>query len=168
MDQNAVYARLWWTRLLVAALGERLVDPWWRSSFLLPTGMRYGQRIFPRSFLKAALTSATVAACRDHDASIGRRSFHLFRFPQYIERQLVGLEGELENSQVPDNLDTLLSELAAIQADIHVSGASGPKSLGQIDAVKKATTPAMLASLYLAAVHTGKRVYPYFEAEGDE
>ena len=70
------------------------------NGVLSSTGLRYVQRLFPRMYLAAALESATVAARRDHDANIGRRSFHLFRLSAHMERQLADLirtEGALGN-----------------------------------------------------------------------
>src|SRR5215471_6648991 len=108
---------LYHLRLYVAALGERLSPPWWRTEFLSPTGLRIVQRLFPRIYLAAALESATVAARRDHDANIGRRSFHLFRLSAYMERQLAELirtEGAFADSTVPDTSAQLLEMVEAL------------------------------------------------------
>jgi len=168
MSTNAVYEQLLRTRILVAAIGERLPTPWWRTEFLSTTGLRIGQRIFPRSFVRTAVTSATVAACRDHDINTGRRSYHLFRFPAHLERQLTGYADKLNNLSIPNDYESLLTELSIIQSSAAVQAASGPKSLGSVEAVPHPGVPSTLASLYLDAARTGKRVYPYFEAVGDE
>jgi hypothetical protein len=168
MSTNAVFEQLLRTRILVAAIGERLPTPWWRTEFLSTTGLRIGQRIFPRSFVRAAVTSATVAACRDHDINTGRRSFHLFRFPAHLERHLNGFADKLNNLSIPSDYESLLTELSIIQSSATVQAASGPKSLGPVEAVPHVSVPSTLASLYLDAARTGKRVYPYFEAVDDE
>src|SRR5207244_4560780 len=104
-------------RLHVAALGERRSPPWRRTEFLSPTGLRYVQRLFPRTYLASALESATVAARHDHDANIGRRSFHLFRLPAYLERQLVDLirtEDAFADPTIPDTPAQLIAALEAL------------------------------------------------------
>ena len=104
MPEATLIDQLLRTRLLVAALGERVQEPWWRTQFLTTTGLRVGQRIFPRRFGAAALSTATAAACRDHDVHTGRRSFHLFRLPGQIENQLVKAANQLVNWEIPDQL----------------------------------------------------------------
>lgn len=168
MSTSAGVEQLLRTRLLVAAIGERLPTPWWSTAFLSTTGLRIGQRVFPRSFQRAALTSTTAAACRDHDTNTGRRSFHLFRFPAHIERELSRLSDQSQDWSLPNDCASLISELAIIQSTTKVPPASGPKSLGSVETVTRQQIPSMLASLYSDAVRAGNRVYPYFEAIGDE
>jgi hypothetical protein len=154
-------------RFYVAALGERLSPPWWRTEFLSPTGLRYIQRLFPRTFLAAALESATVAIRRDHDANIGRRSFHLFRLPAYMERQLAGLirtEGAFADSKIPDTPAQIIEVLEALVLQETTLGGTGPRLLGSINDISKSTTINKLASLYVYAARQGERIYPYFEA----
>ena len=120
-------------RLQVAALGERLSPPWWRTEFLSPTGLRIVQRLFPRTYLATALESVTVAARRDHDAHVGRRSFHLFRLPAHIEQQLANLirtEGAFADSTIPDTPAQLLEVLEAVALQGASRGGTGPRLLG--------------------------------------
>ena len=154
-------------RLHVAALGERLTPPWWRTEFLSSTGLRYVQRLFPRIYLAAALESATVAARRDHDANIGRRSFHLFRLSAHMERQLTDLirtEGALGESIVSDTPAQLIEMLEALTLSEARLVGTGPRLVGSINDITKPTTVNRLASLYAYAARKGERVYPYFEA----
>ena len=154
-------------RLHVAALGERLSPPWWRTEFLSPTGLRYVQRLFPRTYLASALASATVAARRDHDANIGRRSFHLFRLPAHMERQLVDLirtEGAFADPTIPDTPAQLIAALEALMLPGTTLVGAGPRWLGSINDIGNATTINTLASLYAFAARKGERIYPYFEA----
>src|SRR5436853_2336096 len=123
-------------RLHVAALGERLSPPWWRTEFLSSTGLRYVQRLFPRMYLAAALESATVAARRDHDANIGRRSFHLFRLPAHMECQLADLrrtQGAFANSTVPDTSAQLIEILEALALPEATLAGTGPRLMGSIN-----------------------------------
>ena len=154
-------------RLQVAALGERLSPPWWRTEFLSQTGLRYVARIFSRTALTAALESTTMAARREHDASIGRRSFHLFRLPAHLESQLahvIHTDGVFTDSGLPDTPEDIIAalEVLALQ-DTTLTGA-GPRLLGSIKDIHKPATITKLAALYAHAARKGERTYPYFEA----
>jgi len=154
-------------RLHVAALGERLSPPWWRTEFLSPTGLRFVQRLFPRAYLAAALESATVAARRDHDANIGRRSFHLFRLPAHIERQLADLmrtDDVFADATIPDTPVQLIEVLEALALQGTTLVGTGPRLLGSLNDINTPTTINKLASLYAYAARKGERIYPYFEA----
>jgi hypothetical protein len=154
-------------RLQVAALGERLSPPWWRTEFLSPTGLRIVQRLFPRTYLATALESATVAARRDHDAHVGRRSFHLFRLPAHIERQLANLirtDRAFADSAIPDTSAQLIEVLEAVALHGVPLGGTGPRLLGASNDISKPITIDKLASLYAYAARQGERIYPYFAA----
>jgi hypothetical protein len=165
-SQSHIYA-ICHVRLHVAALGERLSPQWWRTEFLSPTGLRYVQRLFPRTYLAAALESATAAARRDHDANIGRRSFHLFRLPAHMERQLADLirtEGALTDSKILDTPEQIIEVLEAFALQGTTLTGTGPRLLGAIKDISTPTTINKLTSLYAYAARTGERTYPYFEA----
>ena len=158
-------------RLYVAALGERLSPQWWRTEFLSPTGLRFAQRLFPRTYLAAALESVTVAAGRDHDANIGRRSFHLFRLPVHIERQLgdfIRTDGAFADSQLPDTPAQLIEVLQALAFQESTLVGTGPRLLGSMNDIATPLTIKKLASLYAYAARQGERTYPYFEAVDHE
>jgi hypothetical protein len=165
-SQSHIHA-IWRLRLHVAALGERLSPQWWRTEFLSPTGLRIVQRLFPRTYLATALESATVAARRDHDANIGRHSFHLFRLPAHIERQLQDLirtEGAFTDSKIPDTPEQIIEVLEALALQGTTLIGTGPRLLGSIKDISTPTTVNKLASLYAYAARKGERIYPYFEA----
>lgn len=157
-------------RLVVAALGERLPKPWWRSQFLTSTGLRYMARIFPRRPLAAALESVTVAARREHDANVGAQSYHLFRLPSQLEDQLAETirDSGLDASDLPDSTEGLTGALAQFGSGISLSSGSGPKSLGCIKEVLNPTTLGRIAKLYATAVQQETRIYPYFDEAGDD
>ncbi|QDT02212.1 hypothetical protein K227x_05840 [Rubripirellula lacrimiformis] len=168
MANNSIIDGLLKARLLVAALGERISEPWWKSQFLTPAGMNIGQRIFPRSTGVAALSSATVAARKDHDDKTGLRSFHLFRFPSSIEHQLVDVANELADWTLPTESTDIVQLLQEMSEGSDIKFSKGPKSLGKITEIQKASTPRDIASLYAASIAKNQRVYPYFEAADDE
>ena len=168
MADNSIIDGLLRARLLVAALGERVSEPWWKSQFLTPTGMNIGQRIFPRSTGKAALSSATVAARKEHDDKTGLRSFHLFRFPSSIEHQLVEVANEQTDWSLPTDSAEIVRMLQEMSEGSGIKFSKGPKSLGTITEINRASTPRDIASLYAASIAKNQRVYPYFEAVDDE
>ena len=166
-NTNATIHELLKLRLLVAALGERLPQPWWRSQFLSPTGLRYMERIFPRRFAAAALESATVAACREHDANVGARSYHLFRFCPHLEDRLAKAvaEGALDSDILPETAPGLLALITQLGSDTDLPSGTGPKSLGSVDDILKPSTLAKIAGLYARAAQDKSRIYPYLEAD---
>lgn len=169
MPQKAVY-QLLRMRLLVAALGERLPQPWWRSQFLTPTGLRYVERIFPRLPLAAALASVTLAARREHDANLGIQTYHLFGLLPHLEGQLAESvrDEALGANDLPDRVEALTKELEQIHVGDSPSTVTGPKSLGKINEMLNPDTLGRMASMYAAAAREQIRVYPYFETDGDE
>ena len=157
-------------RLLVAALGERLPQPWWRSQFLTPTGLRYMERVFPRRSVPVALESATVAARRDHDTNVGARSYHLFRLPPHLEDQLAETiaDGGINADDLPDSTEGLAERLTQLSSAASLPSGSGPKLLGTVTQVLKPAVLGSIAGLYARAAQEETRIYPYFEASSDE
>ena len=169
VPQKAVH-QLQRIRLLVAALGERLPQPWWRSQFLTPTGLRYVKRIFPRLPLAAAIASTTLAARREHDMNLGIHTYHLFRLPPHLEDQLAESirDGALDANDLPDTVGALTEELEQIHVGDFHSKITGPKSLGKINALLNPETLGRMASMYATAAREQTQVYPYFEETGDD
>lgn len=155
-------------RCVVAALGE--ANRWWRSTFLSPTGLSFLQRVYPRTFVAAAVRSAAVAARVEHDARIGRgQVVHLFRLPTVPERAIDDSLREWDGATqakvremlaAPEGTITVFRDLAGGQRP---NGTEGPMNCGNASRVGEPSTVAFLAAQYLAAFERGKRVYPYFE-----
>ncbi len=73
-------------RALVLALGETNKPAWWRTEFMNETGLRFLERLYPRSVLQAALHAAGKSSCEIHDQAIGRSGvYHLYRLPGNLE-----------------------------------------------------------------------------------
>ena len=88
-QQTESLARL---RLLVAMLGEAAHAKWWRTEFLTAAGLRFLDRLYPRTSCAAALRATSVAARDLHDSSVGRGGvYHLFRLPGASEAPLDAL-----------------------------------------------------------------------------
>lgn len=156
-------------RLLVGALGERAAPPWWRTQFMSEVGLRMGARLFPRTVMRAALESVTLAARREHDAHLGPRLFHLFRLPVAIESSLFDL---LEKPDFTSGLTAPPADLPALLRTLGSSStgagtlASGPQRLGPVSRLTDPEIVGEVAAAYARAAASGLRVYPYFDAEG--
>jgi hypothetical protein len=155
-------------RLLVAVVGERLPRPWWRSQFLTPTGLRYLVRIFPRTYRAAAFASATVGARRDHDATLGTTCFHLFRLPADLEDQIARATFPPGLDPIPDSLEQVIAELDTLGTRNEEASKPGPRSFGPVKGITKPATVGALAFSYAQAAGSDQRIYPYFEAVGDD
>jgi hypothetical protein len=108
-----------------------------------------------------------MAARRDHDASIGRRSFHLFRLPAHLENQLAHLihsDGVFADFEIPDTPEHLIESLEVLARQGTALTGIGPRLLGSIKDMHTPATITKLASLYAHAAREGERTYPYFEA----
>ena len=76
-----------------------------------------------------------MAARRDHDANIGRRSFHLFRLPAYMENQLVDLmrtEAAFADSDIPDTPEQIIEVLESLAPQETTLTGTGPSLVGSI------------------------------------
>lgn len=155
-------------RFVVAALGE--TNRWWRTSFLSATGLSFLQRIYPRTFLAAAIRSTCEAARLEHDARIGRGQVaHLFRLPSALERALDdALRGIDEASRAkhreillaPDGPVAVLRTLAAGHSS---KGGEGPVNCGAASHLQDRSVVSLLAAQYLSGFEAGRRLYPYLE-----
>jgi len=72
-QHNRVVEGVFRLRAVVLALGESAQPPWWRTAFLNETGLRFLERLYPRTAFHAAVHAAGHAACDVHDQAIGRR-----------------------------------------------------------------------------------------------
>lgn len=160
-------------RALVLALGETVVPAWWKTEFMNETGLRFLERLYPRTPIRAAIHAAGRAACAAHDKAVGRVGvYHLFRLPE-------SLESEIHASPSPDDVEfisqlrsclgrreDLLEMLSALCIGPPAKGpVAGPNRIGfESDAVKTDAL-GMAASVYHGAFKQGKPTFPYFAAE---
>ncbi len=157
-------------RAIVAALGETVVPPWWKTDFLSETGFSFLGRLYPRSTYNAAVHAAGRAACDAHDKATGRSGvFHLFRLPDALEVELYHLASSDDAEFVadfraslrqPELLLGLLSSLCA--SKVSSVDPVGPTKLSidpdHIDAVGLSE----MASMYRVAFSAGRQAFPYF------
>lgn len=159
-------------RLLVGAAGELASPPWWRTQFCTPAGFRQLNRLFPRSALRAALESVSLAAAREHDERVGSRAVHLFRLPSHVEQRLADLLSDpesLNQLSIPTGaLDALASDLETFAGETQHSDGSGPRNLGPASRLTRSSAIAEIAAAYGQSLRDGVRLYPYFEMEDTE
>ncbi len=165
-EQLPVLVRMIHLRFLVGALGERL--GWWSSRFTDDVGLRRMATSFPRTSLRAALESVTIAARRDHDGKLHPDTVHLFRLDGAQEdaasQLLAG--GTVQLQAPPATIEDILVALDAIGAPDDGSAPLGPCSLGKTPRTRLQAGVADLARVYAAAARSDRRAIPYFEVAG--
>lgn len=152
-------------RTLVAYLGERDQFNWWDCSFLNGTGRKFLAINYPKTALAAAVHAASDAACRMHDARIGKgRVFHLFRLPAMMERKIHrrALElGATEGALWLENKEAAMGQLEKL-ATKPASVPTGPIKAGAIAALSAPATIGTLAGFYSNAFKSEQQTLPYF------
>lgn len=152
-------------RFLVGALGERL--GWWPSRFTGEIGLRRLATSFPRTALRAALESVTIAARRDHDERLSPACVHLFRLPNAQEDTIAHhLAQGTGLTAPPADLDGILAALDRIGPPDGCAPPIGPCSLGRDQRTRLSAAVADLARVYGGAARSGERAIPYFETAG--
>lgn len=160
-------------RTIIAALGERMNPPWWRTQFLTDVGLRTLGRVFPRTAIRTALESTTIVARADHDKRIGiGRRYHLFRLPTALEHVLIDAMMEEPfcveaTALVKEQRDDLLCELAKLANLRAVPTTEGPFKLAPAVLLLERSAIEEMAAHYRTSVETGRRVFPYFEEAED-
>ncbi len=159
-----VVLRLTRLRFVVGALGERV--GWWPSRFTDEMGLRQLKRTFPRTALRAAFESVSVAARRDHDEKpIPRDSIHLFRLGPIQEDTIAHhlAQGSAQLKMPPATTDEILAELDEMGPPDQAPPPIGPCSLGKAQRTRSNAAVADLARVYAAAARNDQQAIPYFE-----
>jgi len=155
-------------RTIVAALGERVTPPWWRTQFLTEVGLRAMVRVFPRTAASAALNSVLLAARADHDKRIGVGGrYHLFRLPSNIEHAIALLMSEASFRAKAVGLVTkppeeLIHELGPMTHGRKTTAAEGAVRVGPSRSILQPAGVEALAVYYSDSFKTGRRAFPYF------
>jgi len=156
-------------RCAVAAAGE--AHKWWRSTFLSTIGFSFLQRVYPRTFVAAAVRSASEAARLEHDARIGRgQVVHLFRLPIALERAIDDALRGMDASAQAERREVLIASqgplnlLRRLAAGRKLNGGvEGPIACGPAARLHEQSATSLLAAQYLAGFEAGRQVYPYFD-----
>ena len=159
-------------RVLVSVLGESAHMKWWRTEFLTSAGLRFLDRLYPRTSCAAAVRATGVAARALHDSNIGRGGvYHLFRLPETLEEQIHTMaRGGYFEEVLPElrsslgDREAILSQLDALATDLPETE-RGPQRIGSVQDLRRDKLAGMWAGAYLSAFRQGYRVFPYFEAE---
>jgi len=160
-------------RALVLALGECARPSWWKTEFMNETGLRFLERLYPRTSFRAAVHAAGKAACEAHDRAVGRIGvYHLFRLPESLEAEINRTSPNADDGFVAGirsalgDSGRLLKLLASLCIGTEgMDSAPGAKRIGTdrdlitVDAFGKA------ASVYHRAFSQGKPGFPYFAVD---
>ena len=156
-------------RVVVAALGEVVDPPWWRTEFLTPAGIRFLERLYPRTYFVAAVESTGKAAMVIHDRSVGRvGAYHLYRLPADLEIELQTSRTDLENRGVQDfsgalgDRNLLLQFLTNLGEEACPEVDQGPFRVGSGSDVHTNHGLSMSAAVYLKAFSKSVHGFPYF------
>jgi hypothetical protein len=157
-------------RMLVGSLGENASPAWWRSEATTAAGIRFLERLYPRTSLVASIETVSHAARLVHDVPLAQvGQYHLFRLPIADE---LAIRGRLRQPQGMDDLRRLtgwssterFEALVALAGSETAPSARGPVNCGSILAFHKKHTIQRLCAVYLAGFKNGQPVYPYLEA----
>lgn len=160
-------------RTLVLALGESADPPWWNTEFMNETGLRFLERLYPRTFFRAAVHSAGKAACEVHDQAVGRVGvYHLFRLPEVLEADIHTIPQAQDDSffrqfrVVLDQKDHLMEMLNNLSgAENKKKFTPGPQRIGMDTDLMTRKAFYETASVYMDAFGKGKQSFPYFASE---
>ena len=160
-------------RALVLALGESTTPAWWKTEFMSETGLRFLERLYPRTSFQAAVHAAGKAASDAHDRASGRVGvYHLFRLPESLEAEMNRISPDFDEEFVsrfraglghPDKLMELLASLCSGAAGTDV--APGAKRIGTDKDLMTADGFEKTAEVYLHAFAHGKVGFPYFAGD---
>lgn len=159
-------------RALVLALGESTAPAWWKTEFMNETGLRFLERIYPRTSFQAAIHAAGKAASDAHDRAVGRVGvYHLFRLPESLETEISRMppdsdEGFFSGLRAAlGHPDKLMELLAPLCGEAGTDPAPGAKRIGPDKDLMTAVGFEKTAAVYHHAFAQGKPGFPYFAAE---
>ncbi|MCY4141869.1 MAG: BrxE family protein [Rhodobacteraceae bacterium] len=160
-------------RALVLALGESGDSCWWKTEFMNETGLRFLERLYPRTFFSAAIHAAGEAACNAHDRAVGRVGvYHLFRLPEFVDVELnhmpfdADMEFLAEFRAALSDTGKLMEMLARLCGESGgVSSVVGARRIGNEKDMMTCAAFKAVADDYHRAFMRGYQVFPYFAAE---
>lgn len=136
------------------------------------TGVRFLERLYPRTFFNAAVHAAGKAATEAHDKAVGRVGvYHLFRLPETLEIEINRMSLDSDQEFIPlfrarlgqsDKLLEILSRLFHSQENV---GDLGARRIGAYEDLNKIAYCEKMAAFYHYAFSEGKLGFPYFTNE---
>jgi hypothetical protein len=159
-------------RALVLALGESADPAWWKTGFMNETGLRFLERLFPRTYFQAAVHAAGKAASDVHDQAVGRVGvYHLFRLPESLETEIYRTPPDIDDDflsalrGVLGQKEKLMEMLSSICSGEKAETAHGAKRIGTDHDLMNAEGYRKTAAMYYTAFVKGKPVFPYFASD---
>jgi len=160
-------------RVLVLALGESALPAWWKTEFMNETGLRFLERLYPRSSFRAAVHAAGKAACEVHDRAVGRVGvYHLFRLPESLEVDVYESQPSTDEGFIESlrsclgQQDKLLDMLTPLcDGEELKNNAAGPRRIGTDSDAATVEALGRAAAVYHQAFNLGQPTFPYFAAE---
>lgn len=161
-------------RAVVLALGESVSPAWWKTGFMNETGLRFLERLYPRTVFHAAVHAAGKAARDVHDRAVGRVGvYHLFRLPESLEIEL----HRMPPAQAEDFFrtlrnalgrpDELMKLLAPMGDGERADAAPGARKIGTDKDMMTTAGIRKTAAFYHTAFARNEPGFPYFTAERD-
>jgi hypothetical protein len=160
-------------RALVLALGETAQPAWWKTEFMNETGLRFLERLYPRTSFHAAVHAAGKAASEAHDRAVGRiGAYHLFRLPESLEAEMNRLPPDLDEKYFSQfraavgQTERMMELLASLfSGAAKTAAATGAKRIGSEKDLMSQSAFEIAASTYYNAFKQGKLAFPYFSIE---
>jgi hypothetical protein len=159
-------------RVVVLALGESASPAWWKTEFMNETGLRFLERLYPRTTLHAAVHAAGKAAGDTHDRAVGRVGvYHLFRLPESLEIELHQMPPDpaddfsLALRSAMGRPEELMKLLAPMCGGERADAASGSRKIGTDKDIMTTTGIRKTAAVYYTAFAGNIPGFPYFTAE---
>jgi hypothetical protein len=164
-----LYLRL---RAVVLALGESVSPSWWKTEFMNETGLRFLERLYPRTAFIAAVHAAGKAATDTHDRAVGRVGvYHLFRLPDSLETEIHRMAPDVDTdffSTLRNALGRpteLMELLAPMCGGEGADNAPGPQKVGTDKDLMTVADLEKIATVYHRAFKSNKPGFPYFTVE---
>jgi hypothetical protein len=159
-------------RAVVLALGESASPAWWKTEFMNETGLRFLERLYPRTSFLAAVHAAGKAAHEAHDRAVGRVGvYHLFRLPEGLETELHRMPPDPADDFFPTFRNAmgrpgeLMKLLAPMCGGKRADDATGARKIGTEKDIMTTEGIRKTAAVYHAAFAQNKATFPYFTAE---
>ena len=160
-------------RALVLALGESALPAWWKTEFMNETGLRFLERLYPRSSFRAAVHAAGKAACEIHDRAVGRVGvYHFFRLPESLEVDVYSIRPSTDEDFIGSlrsclgQQDKLLEMLTSLcDGEELKNNAAGPRRIGADSDAATVEALGRAAAVYHRAFKLRKPTFPYFATD---
>lgn len=161
-------------RAVVLAIGESVSPAWWKTEFMNEAGLRFLERLYPRTAFHAAVHAAGKAAGDFHDRAVGRIGvYHLFRLPESLETEIYRIPIDMADDfflilrKGMGRPEELIKLLAAMCGGEKADAAPGAKKIGTDKDMVTTAGIKQTAAVYHAAFAMNKPSFPYFTAETD-